>query len=194
MPIGNEHQKYMSYFESLLLFQVQVDTRLSKNYENQASLQIYEELNQNANHEFTTSFIHRVYPIKDNRLLPDGWRASSHFKDDGDLMMEFMQSTDPEHTGDDPDYMDQGPNFKGGDELVYEVALPKGIDVSRLTVRATLYSQSIPPSWLHQRFSTAPNGMATKRLYYMTSHLNLAGTPMENWKLKLVSDSTRVEK
>ncbi|APR67611.1 hypothetical protein CN03_12130 [Thalassolituus oleivorans] len=157
-------------------------------------VQIYEELNQNANHEFTTSFIHRVYPIKDNRLLPDGWRASSHFKEDGDLMMEFMQSTDPEHTGDDPDYMDQGPNFKGGDQLVYEVALPKGIDVSRLTVRATLYSQSIPPSWLHQRFSTAPNGMATKRLYYMTSHLNLAGTPMENWKLKLVSDSTRVEK
>ena len=85
-------------------------------------------------------------------------------------------------------------NFKGGDQLVYEVALPKGIDVSRLTVRATLYSQSIPPSWLHQRFSTAPNGMATKRLYYMTSHLNLAGTPMENWKLKLVSDSTSVEK
>lgn len=159
----------------------------------QDQVQIYEELNQNAQREFTTSFIHRVYDIKDNRLLPDGWRASDQFKKDGKVLYEFLEATDPHGTGGDPDYQDQGPAFKGGDQLVYEVTLPDSVKADNLSVRATLYSQSIPPSWLHQRFSTAPDGLATRRLYYMASRLDLKGTPMENWKLKLVSDSKTVK-
>lgn len=158
----------------------------------QDQVQIYEELNQNAEHEFTTSFIHRVYDIKDNRLLPDGWRASSFFKDEGEVLFEFFEATDPHATGDDPDYMDQGPAFKGGDSLVYEVTLPKSVAMDNLSVKVTLYSQSIPPFWLHQRFSTAPDGPATRRLYFLASHLDLKGTPMENWKLELVSDTQTV--
>ena len=155
-------------------------------------VQIYEELNQNADKEFTTSFIHRVYDIKDNRLLPDGWRTATFFKPDGEVLYEFMEATDPRATGDDPDYMDQGPGFEGGDSLVYDVTLPEGIDSASLTVRASLYSQAIPPYWLHQRFNAAPEGEATKRLYYLTSRLNLEGTAMDNWKLELVSADATV--
>jgi hypothetical protein len=40
------------------------------------------------------------------------------------------------------------------------------------------------------RFDEAPDYPATKRLYYLTSNLNTAGTPIENWKLKIVSSSS----
>ncbi|AZZ94952.1 hypothetical protein EUZ85_00370 [Hahella sp. KA22] len=150
-------------------------------------VQIYEELNQNAQHEFTTSFVHRVYSPKDNRLLPKGWRVSTVFKPEGQVMEQFMASTDPHGVGDDPDYQDQGPGFKGQDALTYKVTLPSGVNTGALSVKATLYYQSIPPYWLKQRFTTTPNGTATQRLYYMVSRLNLEGTQMENWKLVLKS-------
>lgn len=160
----------------------------------QSQVQIYEELNQNAEHEFTTSFIHRVHDIKDNRLLPKGWRFSQdYFAGQGKVMLEFMDATDPRGVGDDPDYRDQGPDFHGQDSLQYVVTLPGGLDAANLQVRITMHYQAIPPYWLRHRFSLAPNGEATKRLYYLASHLNLQGTAMENWKLPLVSATAKVK-
>jgi hypothetical protein len=78
-------------------------------------------------------------------------------------------------------------NGSGTDVVRYVVTLPKGLDPTKLTVRATLYYQSIPPFYLNMRFTEAPDGPATRRLYYLASNLNLAGTPIENWKLKVVS-------
>ncbi len=150
-------------------------------------VQIYEELNLNALNEFTTSFVHRVRSPKDNRLLPQGWRAASEFASEGQVMQQFMAATDPHGVGSDPDYQDQGAAFPGEDNLTYRISLPEGVDAANLTVSATLYYQAIPPYWLHQRFKAAPDGPATQRLYYMASRLNLTGTPMENWKLKLVT-------
>ena len=69
----------------------------------------------------------------------------------------------------------------------YEVSLPAGLDPNNLTVRATLYYQSIPPHYLHDRFTQAPDYPATQRLYYLTSNLRTQGTPMEDWKVKIVS-------
>ncbi|OZG72942.1 hypothetical protein BTA51_13355 [Hahella sp. CCB-MM4] len=158
----------------------------------QNQVQIYEELNLDADKEFTTSFVHRVSSPKDNRLLPKGWRVSTIFKPQGQVMEQFMASTDPHGVGDDPDYMDQGIQFPGQDSLVYKAMLPDGVDRDNLTVKVTMYYQAIPPYWLKQRFTTAPNGEATKRLYYMTSRLNLKGTPMEDWKLKLKEVEIRV--
>lgn len=153
----------------------------------QSEVQIYEELTQNKDKEFTYSFIHRVYDLKDNRLLPNGWRFSGFFKKQGELMHEFMEATDPIGVSKDKDYKDQGVDFKGKDNLLYKIPLPEGVDKKNLSVKVTLYSQSIPPAWLKERFDTAPDGIATKRLYYMASHLNLDGTYMENWKLPLVT-------
>jgi hypothetical protein len=39
------------------------------------------------------------------------------------------------------------------------------------------------------RFDQAPDYPATKRLYYLTSNLKTTGTPLENWKFKVVSTS-----
>ncbi len=153
-------------------------------------VQIYEELNLNAQNEFTTSFIHRVTSVKDNRLLPRGWREASYFKPQGAVMYQFMQATDPHGKArQDSDYQNPSNSlsYPGQDQLIYSVKLPKGINKKKLSVRATAYSQSIPPYWLKQRFEQAPDGIATQRLYYLTSNLKLQGTAMENWKLKLVS-------
>ncbi len=152
----------------------------------QDQVQIYEELTQDADFDFTTSFVHRVHHIKDNRLLPIGWRFSDFFKNQGEVMLQFMEATDPLVTG-DPDYQDQGPGFPGQDHLQYQIALPADVNTAGLSVKVTMYYQGIPPYYLQQRFSIAPQGPATQRLYYLSSHLNLDGTAIEDWKLPLVS-------
>jgi hypothetical protein len=156
----------------------------------QDQVQIYEELVQNASNAFSTSFVHRVHTIKDNRLLPKGWRDSKVFEAMGDVLYQFVEATDP-HVSGDPDYMDQGADFPGMDNLQYVATLPDGVQTSNLSVRVSMYYQATPPYYLYQRFSAAPNGVGTQRLYYLTSHLNLKGTPIENWKLPLVSATSR---
>ena len=73
--------------------------------------------------------------------------------------------------------------------VTYEVPL-NGRDPKSLTLKATIYHQSIPPYYLKMRFDEAPDYPATKRLYYLTSNLKTLGTPIENWKFKIVSAST----
>ena len=157
-------------------------------------VQIYEELVLDAKGEFTTSFIHRDEHPKDNRLLPFGF---IHPRDDAfkkrfgnDATLEaFMKATVPEGRA------EEDPNFgPGKDTVKYRMSLPKGLEARKLTVKATMYYQAFPPYWLHQRFSLAPDQPGTQRLYYLTSHLNTEGTPIENWKLPLVSATASVEK
>ena len=184
--------------------------------------QIYEELILDANSTFTTSFIHRLVHVKDNRLLPQGWVPSSVFaKDQGAIIAAFLRATDPEGpsvvggapligphplpngalTGGryapDPNYVDTD---IGTDHLKYVVTLPAGTDASGLTVQATIYAQSLMPAWLHQRFKLAAEAKAaglqtpeTDRLYYITSHLDLSGTAMANWKLPLITATATVK-
>jgi hypothetical protein len=84
---------------------------------------------------------------------------------------------------DDPRYTDGS----GTSLTRYEVVLPEGFSPANLRVSATLYYQSIPPHYLHDRFSQTPDYPATRRLYYLTSNLRTQGTPMENWKVKVVT-------
>ena len=65
--------------------------------------------------------------------------------------------------------------------------MPAGIDRARLRVKATLVYQSIPPYYLMQRFEQAPDGPATRRLFYLVSRLDTKGTPIEGWRLPVVS-------
>lgn len=157
-------------------------------------VQIYEELNRNKEGEFTTSFVHRVHVVKDNRLLPDGWRESSFFKPQGEVMYQFMEATDPHFVGDDPDYKDQGPGFTGKDSVQYRIDLPAQYRGKPLKVEATMYYQAIPPYWLKQRFDLAPRGEATRRLHYLASHLNLDGTILKQWKFKISSTTAAVQR
>ena len=53
-------------------------------------------------------------------------------------------------------------------------------------VEAILYYQTTPPFFLQDRFCTS-NSSDTKRLYYVAGKLQLAGTPAQDWKLRVVT-------
>ena len=153
----------------------------------QDQAQIYETLLHNRSGKFTTSFIHGCETIKDNRLLPWGWSETG--PDPSRFKGEFLKATLPRgQAADDPEYRDGS----GTDRTLYRITLPKGIDTSTITVRATLYYQSIPPYFLRTIFKTAPESKAAQRLHYICSNLDLVDTPMEDWKLKVVSQEKTI--
>ena len=155
--------------------------------ERQDQVQIYEELVEDATGAITTNFTRRDKEIKDNRLLPIGW---THAGPDASLNGRWLEATHPKgDAANDPDYQD---GRAGTDNLTYDITLPPGVDAAHCHVKATLYYQLIPPAYLSQRFAAAPGGEATRRLYYLTSNLNPAGSPSgppvaKVWKLPLVS-------
>ena len=153
----------------------------------QEQAQIYEEIDLNADCVVTSSFIRRDFVVKDNRLLPFGWTEQGPLGPDGKPVIpkEFLEPTHAEGVWDDPRYTDGS----GTSLTRYEVVLPGGFSPANLRVSATLYYQSIPPHYLHDRFTEAPDYPATRRLYYLTSNLRTQGTPMENWKVKVVAAS-----
>ncbi|MEQ9262494.1 MAG: cytochrome P460 family protein [Owenweeksia sp.] len=140
----------------------------------QDQVQIYQELTKNPEGEFTTSFVSIAEVVKDNRLLPLGWSAKGPEGFDPD----FAEATMPHGKSlEDKLYM----SGQGLDAIVYQTDVPGHKAIGGKVV-ATLYYQSIPPYYLQQRFETA-KGEDGKRLYYLASHLNTKGTPVENWKL-----------
>ena len=160
--------------------------------DSQTQVQIYEELTQDAEKEFTTSFVHRVYHPKDNRLLPwgaavPGTPAFEQRFGTSEVTAAFMKATMPEGRAEH----DKG-ILAGKDALTYKITLPEGVDPRSVTVSATLFSQAIPPYYLRQRFETAPTGPATQRLYFLASRLKTEGTAIENWKLRVQSDSAQL--
>lgn len=159
--------------------------------DSQDQVQIYEELTRNAEGAFTTSFVHRVTHPKDNRLTPlgalePGAEAFRAKFGDSAVSAAFMKATQPEgEAAEDPDFA------PGSDRTEYRIPLPDGVGPKSVTVTATLYYQAIPPYWLKQRFETAPDQPATRRLYYLASRLRTEGTLIEGWKLKVRSASAR---
>ena len=151
-----------------------------------AQVQIYEELVQDSDRRFTTSFLHRKYDVKDNRLRPRGWKRKGPYAED----------TEPIATENDPDY--SGPVLSGKDTVTYQIPFTAEQLARATTVKATLYYQATPPYYLMQRFDSAAQGPATtdtERLYYLASHLNVDATSMsgeqymQNWKLQVASTS-----
>ncbi|MGC2401815.1 MAG: hypothetical protein WA510_18610 [Acidobacteriaceae bacterium] len=155
--------------------------------DSQDEVQIYEELVQDSQGQFTTSFVRRDKILKDNRLLPQGWTGTGP---DPSLSGVFLDATYPKGRASlDPDYRDGS----GTDRVAYHIKLPSGIDPANCKVAATLYYQSTPPAFLEMRFQGDPSGLATQRLYYLESHLNVGGTVIDGWKIELVSASAAVE-
>jgi hypothetical protein len=71
------------------------------------------------------------------------------------------------------------------------VALPAGTDPANVRVKATLYSQSVSPAFLAEKFEDVPegpDGWSRRRLFYLTSNLKTDKRPIQDWKLKLVTD------
>jgi len=152
----------------------------------QDQVQIYEELNLNIQCAMTTSFLRRDYQLKDNRLLPFGWTSTGPLNADKTpyIPADYLHETHPVRVGGDPAYAD------GSGTNIVRYEIPLGAFASRnVTVTATLYYQSIPPYFLNDRFTQAPNGPATQRLYYLTSNLQTKGTAIEDWKFQIAQAS-----
>lgn len=144
-------------------------------------VQIYEELTQDAEHQFTTSFTRRDYDIKDNRLLPIGWSL----KGPADLKIPepYLHATHP--VGDalkDPVYL----AGKGQSIVRYEIQLPPGANAGNVNATVKLYSQTMPPYFLADRDKTRTP--ATARLQFLANALGtLDDTDYANWKLLIAS-------
>jgi hypothetical protein len=152
----------------------------------QDQVQIYEELNLNIQCAMTTSFLRRDFQLKDNRLLPFGWTSTGPLNADKTpyIPADYLHETFPVKVGGDPAYADGS----GTSIVRYEIPL-NGFSAKNLTITATLNYQSIPPYFLNDRFTQAPNEPATQRLYYLTSNLQTRGTPIENWKFQIATAS-----
>lgn len=151
-------------------------------------VQIYQELIRDSAGDFTTSFLRRVDDVKDNRLKPRGFDPKVFASNPSPYIQELAHPIG--NTADDPYYTD--PTLTGADEIEFRVPLG-GQKPGR--VEATLYSQSIPPFYLQQRFEDArlaaddAGNADIRRLFYLTSHLNTSGddSPIRSWKLELTS-------
>ena len=147
-------------------------------------VQIYEELTQNADHQFTTSFTRRDYDVKDNRILPAGWRL--HGPKDLEIPEPYLHATLP--VGDalqDPVYL----AGRGQSIVRYEIPLPAGSSAESVHASVRLYLQTLPPYFLADRYQTETP--ATARLAFLANSLDtLDGTDYANWKL-LVGSASR---
>jgi hypothetical protein len=135
----------------------------------------------------TTSFLSICGRAKDNRILPSGFLALADRTEIARALgagADLAEDVAPLGVEGDPDY-DVGPGEGGGDSLVYEIDLA-GLSGTPAAMRARLYYQAIPPFYLQDRFCTS-RSEDTRRLYFLSGHLNLEGTAAESWKLELVS-------
>jgi len=147
----------------------------------QGQVQIYEEVIEDPQGKITTSFTALNHPLKNNRLLPKGWRA------DG----PYAEHTGPHGDAErDPEYVNKS-GATGADRILYRIPLD---DRTRgaVSVRVMLNYQAIPPYYLKDRF-TIGKGAETERLAYLASHLTVASTPIENWKLRLVCTTRKLD-
>lgn len=129
--------------------------------------------------QITTSFLSICGQLKDNRLLPHGFLDKptrvAIAKAFG-AGPELAEEAGSHGVGGDPDY-DRG----GGDSLRYEVDLTS-LGGEPVYLRATLYYQATPPSYLQDRFCTSQSP-DTERLYFLAGHLDLDQSPAQSWKL-----------
>jgi hypothetical protein len=160
-------------------------------------VQIYEELVKDTNGFFTTSFLSLDDPVKDNRMMPQGWRR------DG-----------PEAADTKPLGVDERSNpgyFDGSGTSVVAYDIPLALKAGqKMTVTATIYYQTIPPYYQEQRYAGAPNGVFTQSFKYYVDTLKvgnveddcaaneidpdfcklmLGEAPVKDWKLMIVRAS-----
>lgn len=170
-------------------------------------VQIYEELIKNSEMHFTTSFLSLAHPVKDNRLMPKGWKCID--RPDGKTPASDKEpcgGTAPHGVIDDPRTHPNSAGYfngTGSDIVVYEVPF-KLRTTQPITVTATLYYQTIPPYYLEQRYNGAPMGTVTKSLKYYVENLNvnrvdpdwkllLNEAPVKDWKLMIATRSKTIK-
>ena len=131
----------------------------------------------------TTSFLSICAPVKDNRILPDGFLPLTERQIIAEALgagPDLAQEVGAHVVHDDPAYQ-QG----GFDSLSYEIDRD-AIGGEPASVQARLFYQATPPFYLQDRFCTA-SGPDAERLYGMVGRLNLDDTPAAGWKLQIAA-------
>jgi hypothetical protein len=146
----------------------------------EGQVQIYEELIADPQGKITTSFVGLDQSLKNNRLLPKGWRS------DGPYAEFTSPHGEAEH---DPEYVNKA-GASGADRIIYRIPFD-GRTRAAVSVRVTLNYQAIPPYYLKERF-TIGKGAETQRLAFLTSHLNVDQTPIDSWKLPIAKAARRI--
>ncbi len=155
-------------------------------------VQVYQELITDSDEAPTTSFLKRVNVVKDNRIRPKGFDPQFFARSSSQYIRALAKLGEEEAA--DPYYTD--PKLTGADTIEYRIPLDPDTLSRADHVQVTLYYQSIPPFYLQDRFHDASQGAAhqddIKRLYYITSHLNLDDAKSESgeavlkgWKLRI---------
>ncbi|MCG8459914.1 MAG: hypothetical protein MI919_26840 [Holophagales bacterium] len=153
----------------------------------QDQVQIYQIVEVDDLGIITSRTLSLFHGVKDNRILPDGWVPESQCVEGEQLLgldlCTMAAITAPECDSDflncdaldnDPYYHDK--DLTGKDLVSYEIPLAD-IPGTPASARVTMLYQTIPPGYLVARFDNGYDngeyGDATKRVIYMTSHLNL---------------------
>jgi hypothetical protein len=164
-------------------------------------VQIYQELVEDSAGNLTTSFVKRFEEIKNNRIRPKGFDPEVFAKSSSPFIRELAELHGEERL--DPYYTD--PKLTGADQIEYLIPLSADTLARVAEVQVSLYSQSIPPFYLQDRFRDANVGPSKKddiqRLYHITSHLDVnAATDdqeqpvLKGWKLLIATPQTAILK
>jgi hypothetical protein len=160
-------------------------------------VQIYQELVKDSAGNLTTSFVRRFEEVKNNRIRPKGFDYRVFLNSSSPFIQERGEFHGEERS--DPYYTD--PKLTGADQIEYLIPLDKKTLTRVATVQISLYSQSIPPFYLQDRFEDANRGAAKKddiqRLYHITSRLDVNGVKddegqrvLHGWKLLIATPQT----
>jgi hypothetical protein len=164
-------------------------------------VQIYQELIKDSAGNLTTSFVRRVEEVKDNRIRPKGFDPKVFARSSSPFIRALAHL--PGEESKDPYYFD--PKLTGADQIEYLIPLDKKTLARVASVQVSLYSQSVPPFYLQDRFEDANRGPRKKddiqRLYHITSHLDVNGVRddqgqhvLQGWKLLIATPQTATVK
>lgn len=164
-------------------------------------VQIYQELIEDSDGNLTTSFLRRIEEVKDNRLRPKGYDPEFFATLFDSPFINALAETHGQAAFDE--YY-TNPELTGADVIEYLVSLDEETLNQVHDIEVTLYSQSIPPYYLQERFRDANRGPAEKdeidRLFYLTSHLNVddvldeeGNQVLSDWKLYITSETRNIQ-
>lgn len=145
---------------------------------NSNSVQIYEERTKDPVGLLTTSFLALAKPVKDNRLMPAGWREKGPYAD-RTAPVAVPRATSPGYY-----------NGSGNDLVTYRI--PAAIAGKVATVRAVLNYQSIPPYYLQDRFAIGGDGPATSQLRALVEQVDYSKTAAKGWKLPVAMATSTI--